>query len=114
MDSFEELTNLFDELGVRWATAGAVAANRYRSSARLTEDTDRLVEWDPRLPERMQTLGWDLTVAADRGEPPHLIPARKTTSVDLMVALTDYHATALARARDHWLTVEDVSVHKLI
>lgn len=44
----------------------------------------------------------------------HVRRARKAISVDLLVALTDYQATALARARDHWLTVEDVIVHKLI
>lgn len=49
LDSFEELASLLAELGVRWAKAGAVAANRYRSSAHLTEDAGLLVEWDARL-----------------------------------------------------------------
>lgn len=87
---------------------------RYRATARSTEDIDLLVEWDDALPERLQTEGWDISVARDPGAEPHLVRAAAAVRVDLIVAQTEYQRVALQRAADGWLTVEDVLVHKLI
>ncbi len=114
MASFDDLTDVLDEIGVRWAIAGAVAANRYRKIERQTGDIDLLVEWSESLPGALQSGGWDLVVAADPGEPPHLIRARSDAKVDLMIAMTDYQSVALGRATNNWLSIEDVIVHKLI
>jgi len=112
--SFGGLAGLLDDLGVRWCVAGALAAMRYRRTARHTDDVDLLVEWHPDLLGRLEGTGWDLIVAADPGEPPHLIRARREISVDLLVAQTEYQSVALDRALQHWLSVEDVIVHKLL
>lgn len=113
-DSFGGLPRLLDEVGVRWCVAGALAAMRYRATSRMTDDVDLVVEWDAALLDVLQEAGWDVTVAADPGEPPHLVRARREINVDLLVAQTEYQSRALDRAVDHWLTVEDVLVHKLI
>lgn len=113
-DSFGGLPRLLDEIGVRWCVAGALAAMRYRATSRITDDVDLVVEWDAGLLDRLQEAGWDLTVAADPGEAPHLVRARRDVNVDLLVAQTEYQSLALDRATGHWLTVEDVLVHKLI
>ncbi len=34
------LGDLLDSLGIRWVLIGALAANRYRTSPRLTQDID--------------------------------------------------------------------------
>jgi hypothetical protein len=55
-----------------------------------------------------------MRVLEDEGEP-HLIRARRSDGqVDFIVATTEYQRTAIERARDHVLTVEDVFIHKLI
>lgn len=113
-DSFGGLPCLLDEIGIRWCVAGALAAMRYRRTSRITDDVDLLVEWDATLLDRLQETGWDLTIAADPGETPHLVRARREISVDMLVVQTEYQSHALDRAHDHWLTIEDVLVHKLI
>lgn len=110
------LAEALDELGVRWAVAGALAADRYRTTQRFTVDLDLLVGWSDAIPEAMEKLGYDILLIADPDEPPHLVRLRSATErVDLLVALVEYQHVALARsAAHHLLTVEDVLVHKLI
>ena len=110
------LAETLDGLGVPWAVAGALAADRYRATQRFTVDLDLLVGWSDALPEAMERLGYDVHVLADHDEPPHLIRLRSASErVDLLVALVEYQRVALTRSNpDHLLTVEDVIVHKLI
>lgn len=109
-----EILDVLRELRLPWAYAGAVAANRYRLTARHTGDVDILVAFEPTLTAVLSERSWDLTVAADPGSAPYLIRARKHLSVDFIVANTEYQDVALRRATEHYLTVEDVIVHKLI
>ncbi len=110
------LAEALDDLGVPWAVAGALAADRYRTTQRFTVDLDLLVGWSDALPEAIEQLGYDVLLIADPDEPPHLIRLRSTTErVDLLIALVEYQHVAVARSNaDHLLTVEDVIVHKLI
>lgn len=86
-----------------------------RASDRVTTDADFLVSWEPGLVEAIREDGWEVRIAADPGDPPHLIRARRADeAVDFLVALTHYQQEALRRATDHVLTVEDVVVHKVI
>ncbi len=118
-DSYGDLINSIAELGVRWALAGALAAERYRDRARLTTDVDLVVDWHPELVGTIERHGFDARVHQDAGDPPHLIRARAHADdryVDFLVALTSYQQEALERAvpNDNVLTIEDVLVHKVI
>jgi hypothetical protein len=109
-----EVTKTFDRLGIRWAIAGALAAERYRAEERVTKDADLLVEWHDQLIVSLEALGYELKVARDEGEV-HLIRARKEgVGVDVIVATTEYQREAIARAFRRRLTIEDVLIHKLI
>ena len=113
--SYEDLKSFAESLGVPWALAGALAAERYRLTARATKDADLLVSWKPGLDQLIERAGWEVRTASDPGDPPYLIRARRGEQyVDLLVALTDYQQVALERAKDNVLTVEDVLVHKII
>lgn len=110
------VTDALDDLGVGWVLAGALAADRYRTGPRFTADLDLLVEWDDRLPDALDGLGYDVRTMADPGEHPHLLRlASATERIDLLVAVVEYQRLAIQRGlADHVLTVEDVIVHKLI
>jgi hypothetical protein len=109
------MTELLDQVGVRWAKAGALAALEYRADPRFTTDADILVSWDDRLPGKLTDAGYSVKAMADPGEHPHLLLTRTSTDrVDLLVACTEYQDLALDRAIDGVLTVEDVIVHKLL
>lgn len=109
------LAEALDGLGVAWAVAGALAADRYRATQRYTADLDLLVTWADDLPAAMEARGYDVLVIADEGELPHLVRLRSATErIDLLIALVEYQRVAVDRATDHVLTVEDVLVHKLI
>lgn len=107
--------DLLDALGVEWVVAGAVAAMRYRATARFTTDVDYLIGWDDALPDALAAAGLAHRVISDAGEPPHLVMIRGGDPVDLIVAVTDYQRLAIERGLGaHVLTVEDVIIHKLI
>jgi hypothetical protein len=103
--------------GLRWAEAGALAANRYRLAPRLTADADALTSWVEDLPSLLEAAGFSVGVYADTDEPPHLLIVRDGAErTDLLLVTTEYQDVALTRgdANGHVLTVEDVIVHKLI
>lgn len=105
---------------------GALAANRYRASPRLTQDVDLLLAdagpgLEP-LEAAAREEGWEVRRASPEGElirlrHPHLGIA------DLVIAGTDYQQEALRRAHEEpigsgervfVLSPEDVIIHKLI
>jgi hypothetical protein len=109
------IAEIFDDVGVEWTLVGALAANRYRATARFTTDVDTMAEFHPELATRLEAGGYQVDVVADDGEPPHLIRARRgSEAVDVLLAVVEYQRVALGRAVDHCLTVEDVIIHKLI
>lgn len=126
-DALLALRDLLDQMGIRWALIGGVAANLYRRKTRMTADVDLLLAADAseRLTELEASLvarGWSVL----RGDPGgDLLRLRHGTfgSVDLQIAGTEYQRRAIERARPaslgHSLEVpalspEDVIVHKLI
>lgn len=112
----ERITDELDALGVPWVVAGALAAQRYRDWPRFTTDLDLLVLWNPDLVERFQALGYTVTAHADPESHPHLLMLRSSEEkIDLIVAVVEYQAVALRRGQfTHYLTIEDVLIHKLL
>lgn len=111
----QPIAAVLDQIGVRWAVVGAVAALRYRSEPRLTTDLDLLVESHPGLAQAFRDDGFQVEEYADTGEPPHLLLIRgKGVRVDLLIVTVEYQQVALDRSRDGIIAVEDVIVHKLI
>lgn len=109
------IAEIFDDVGVDWALVGALAANRYRATARFTTDVDTMAVFHPQLEPRLRDAGYEVDVIADVGDQPHLIRChRGAESVDILLAVVEYQRLALERARDHVLTVDDVIIHKLI
>jgi hypothetical protein len=109
------IAEIFDDVGVAWTLVGALAANRYRATARFTTDVDTMADFHPDLARQLEAHGYDVDVIADDGEAPHLIRARRgAEAVDVLLAVVEYQRVALDRAVDHCLTVEDVIIHKLI
>lgn len=120
------LAAILRQLGIRWALIGALAANRYRASPRLTQDVDLLLaDTGPgieALEAAARAAGWDVRRASPEGE---LLRLRHPEFgiADLLIAGTDYQQQAIRRAREEpigngenapVLTPEDVIVHKLI
>lgn len=120
------LGNLLDALGIRWVLIGGLAANRYRRSARYTDDVDLLLaDAGPgieALEIALRDEGWVTRRASPEGE---LLRARHVEFgvADLMIAGTEYQQEAIRRALDEpieegltvaVLSAEDVIIHKLI
>lgn len=125
-NALRALGRLLESLRIRWVLAGALAANRYRSAVRLTQDVDLLLaDLGPGLPalqEALEAAGWKVRLASPGGEILRLRHAL-LGSADLMAVGTDYQREAVARARNetldgtfsvHVLSPEDVIIHKLI
>jgi hypothetical protein len=94
---------------------GALAALRYRATARLTTDADFLVERVPGIAEAFEAAGYEVTPAGDDHAEPDVLQVRgKGDRIDVLFASVEYQEVALRRAVDHVLSVEDVIVHKLI
>lgn len=111
----ESIAEVFDALGVEWTLIGALAANRFRAEPRFTADVDTLAEWHPELTRSLEAVGYDVSVAASDGDPPHLVRChRGPENVDILLPVVDYQRVALRRAIGHRLTIEDVLIHKLI
>jgi hypothetical protein len=92
-----------------------LAAEQYRTTARLTTDADFMADNVPGLVEAFRDAGYGVRLHADPGEDPHLIMVRgKGEAIDILVPTVEYQDVALDRAVDHVLTVEDVIVHKLL
>lgn len=112
-------------MSIRWALIGALAANRYRVSPRLTNDIDLLLADSGRGPDELEntliSAGWSVQWA-DPGR--ELLRLKHDTYgvADLLIAGTEYQQQAIQRAIEEpfgditirVLTVEDVIVHKLI
>src|SRR5450756_997582 len=103
-DCFELVTAVCDQLRIRWALAGALAAMRYRVDERTTNDIDLLVADETGLVEALVAEGFDVRPYDDDGAV-YLIRATKTAcAVDLMIPVTEYQELALQRSQDHVLT----------
>jgi hypothetical protein len=124
--ALEALGRLLDGLGIRWVLIGALAANRYRITTRLTQDVDLLLEGvgsgQDRLERELAGAGWSVRRAAPGGE---ILRLRhpELGAADLIVAATEYEAIAIARSREEplgagrpvlVLAPEDVIVLKLV
>lgn len=120
------LAELCQDLGVRWALLGGVAANLYRDRPRLTQDVAATIEIDrsrwPTLAARVRADGWTLR---PESEYPDVILLRGASrlAVDILLAKTEYQRGALDRAVPQHLargatvpvlTCEDIIIHKLI
>jgi hypothetical protein len=125
-NALEALASLLGRLGIRWMLIGALAANRYRATTRLTQDVDLLLaDLGPGLAALERALaeaGWSLRRALPGGEVLRLRHP-ELGAADLIVAGTDYERVALSRARAERLgsaaevpvaTIEDVIVLKLV
>lgn len=81
----------------------------------MTTDVDVLAEDVPGLGEAFVAAGYEVTVLADKDQPPHLLLVRGLGDrIDVLLPAVEYQRLALDRAVDHVITVEDVIVHKLI
>lgn len=124
--ALDALRELLAALGIPWVLIGALAANRYRITTRLTQDVDLLLAGlGPGLAALERALsdaGWSVRRAAPGGE---ILRLRhpELGAADLIVAGTEYERTAIGRARPEALSpgsevrvlaVEDVVVMKLI
>jgi hypothetical protein len=124
--ALEALREVLDALGIRWVLIGALAANRYRVTTRLTQDVDLLLaDAGPglgALERAFGAAGWSIRRASPGGEILRLRHPELGVA-DLIVAGTDYERETIARARPEALSpgaevlvlaAEDVIVMKLI
>jgi hypothetical protein len=124
--ALEALGRLLDGLGIRWVLIGALAANRYRVTTRLTQDVDLMLEnvgpGLDRLERELAAGGWLVRRASPGGEVLRLRHA-ELGAADLIVAATEYERVAIGRSREEplgaerpvlVLAPEDVIVLKLV
>jgi len=112
--SAADLRNLLAEHGFTTVLIGAHAANRYRLEARQTVDVDFLASSLIGAADVLRSAGCTVREVSEDGET-YLLSARiDSTVIDVLLAETDYQRSAMKRAVDGVLTVEDVIVHKLI
>lgn len=103
-------------MGSEVALIGALAAIRYRVKERQTTDVDFLVGEIGNLKERLEADGYEVRAMADPDDAePYLLFVRGNgVRVDVMAAQTGFQRSALERAVDGVITVEDVIVFKLL
>jgi Nucleotidyl transferase of unknown function (DUF2204) len=125
LTALNRLAIVLDGMSIEWVLIGALAANRYRSSPRMTNDVDLLLaDTGPgieQLEQAMIQAGWSVHRADPGGE---LIRLKHDLygTADLLVSGTDYQQQAIQRApvenidggAIRVLAVEDVIIHKLI
>jgi hypothetical protein len=124
--ALEALGRILERLGIRWVLAGALAANRYRVTTRLTQDVDLLLaDHGPglaALERELRSAGFELRHASPKGEVLRLRHP-ELGAADLIAAGTGYERQAIARARSESLpsgvevrvlAPEDVIVLKLV
>ena len=123
--ALKHLAKILDGMSIQWALMGALAANRYRSSPRLTNDIDLLLADTGAGIDELERVfilaGWSVHRADPGGELIRLKYERYGVA-DLLVSGTDYQCQALQHAVEETidnehikvLTVEDVVIHKLI
>lgn len=120
------LARVFEALGVQQVLIGALAANRYRSTARLTQDVEMLIaDPGPALAGMRRALadaGWEVRWESPEHEMFRL-EHRELGPANVLVVRTEYQREAISRARLETLdegieisvlSAEDVIVHKLI
>ena len=112
-------------MSIQWALTGALAANRYRSSTRFTDDIDLLLADSGAGIDELERIfvlaGWSVHRADPGGDLIRLRHERYGVA-DLLVSGTDYQRQALQHAVEETidnehikvLTAEDVIIHKLI
>jgi len=114
-DSLADAREILAGLSIEAVVIGAVAALRYRASARATSDVDLLVESIEGVREAFEQRGYKVEEIADPGGIPFLLAAQGDgVRIDIMLAETEYQVGALQRAQDGFLSPEDVIVHKLV
>lgn len=113
-DSAASAAEILTGAGVRWTLVGALAAQRYRGTERLTTDADVLVDDIDAAASAFEAAGYDVRAFADEGETYLLQVRGHGDQIDVLAAIVEYQQVALERAVAHVLTVEDVIVHKLI
>ena len=115
-DYSTEFADYLRSLGGEVALIGALAALRYRSQPRETTDVDFLIREMLDLPARLEADGYEVKVVAEPGDSePYLVFLRGNgVRVDIMAAQTEFQRSALDRAVDGIITVEDVIVFKLL
>lgn len=114
-DSLADARSILDGLSIEAVVIGAVAALRYRASARATSDVDLLVESIDGVREAFEQRGYKVEEISDPGGKPFLLAAQGDgVRIDIMLAETEYQVGALRRAQDGYLSPEDVVVHKLV
>lgn len=64
-----------------------------------------MATFEPELVDRLEAAGYEVTVVADPGEPPHLVRCRRgAAAIDILVPVVEYQREALGRAQDHVLS----------
>ncbi|MFB3105819.1 MAG: nucleotidyl transferase AbiEii/AbiGii toxin family protein [Pseudomonadales bacterium] len=124
--ALSHLGKVLDGQSIHWVLIGALAANRYRASPRLTNDIDLLLantgEGIDVLEATLTEAGWSVHRADPGGELLRLTHAEYGVA-DLLIAGTRYQELAIQRAlvepiddvsQVPVLAPEDVIVHKLI
>jgi predicted nucleotidyltransferase len=124
--ALEAIARILRGLGIRFVLIGALAANRYRVTTRLTQDVDLLLaDLGPGLEPLERALAAE-GFALRRVDPAGAVLRLRHPELgaaDLIVAATDYEREAICRARPeplgaggpvHVITPEDVIVLKLI
>ena len=112
--SAADLRQLLADNGITTVLIGAHAANRYRLEVRHTLDVDFLASSLAGAAEVLRSAGCTVREVSEDGETYLLSARHDSTVIDLLLAETDYQRSAMARAVDGVLTVEDVIIHKLI
>lgn len=114
-DSLADARAILAGLSIEAVVIGAVAALRYRASARATSDVDLLVDSIEGVREAFERRGYKVEEISDPGGMPFLLAAQGDgVRIDIMLAETEYQVGALRRAQDGFLSPEDVIVHKLV
>lgn len=113
--SLADARSILGGLAIDAVVIGAVAALRYRATARTTSDVDLLIDTMEGVREAFERRGYTVEEIADPSGKPFLAVAQGDgVRIDMMLAETAYQVGALRRAQDGYLSPEDVIVHKLV
>ena len=107
-DSLADARSILSGLEIDAVVIGAVAALRYRASARATADVDLLVDRIDGVREAFEQRGYSVEEVSDPGGQPFLLAAQGDgVRIDIMLAETEYQVGALRRAQDGYLSPEN-------
>lgn len=118
-DLLNEAREILREAGVAadsFVVIGALAAIEHRHESRTTKDVDLLLDQHVDLSEAFQRHGFTVRTVRDPSEPlPHMYQMRRGVDiVDVIFADTEFQQSAITRAKDGYISPEDVIMHKLI